>query len=127
MRPLGKDRVGRFIIGALKVGIVFPLFPLALVPTVRRPALAHSAVWRTSDKADHPATQHNLQVVSVLHLSDNECQRQTHASTIPKASDSTLRANTPMRMPVPFVRVNVRHRQEYFRYRHEHGLKVEIR
>ena len=28
---------------------------------------------------------------------------------------------------VPFVRVNVRQRQEYFRYRHEHGLKVVIR
>lgn len=28
---------------------------------------------------------------------------------------------------VPFVRVNVRHRREYFRYRHEHGFKVEIR
>jgi len=28
---------------------------------------------------------------------------------------------------VPFVRVNGRHRQEYFRYRHEHGFAVEIR
>ena len=28
---------------------------------------------------------------------------------------------------VPFVRVNVRRRQEYFRYRHEHGFRVEIR
>jgi len=28
---------------------------------------------------------------------------------------------------VPFVRVNRRHRREYFGYRHEHGLKVEIR
>jgi len=31
------------------------------------------------------------------------------------------------RVYVPFVRVNVRHRQEYFKYRHEHGLKIEIR
>ena len=28
---------------------------------------------------------------------------------------------------VPFVNVNVRRRQEYFKYRHEHGLRVEIR
>lgn len=28
---------------------------------------------------------------------------------------------------VPFATVNVRRRQEYFRYRHEHGFKVEIR
>ncbi len=28
---------------------------------------------------------------------------------------------------VPFVKVNVRERQEYFRYRHEQGLKVEVR
>ncbi len=28
---------------------------------------------------------------------------------------------------VPFVRVNRRHQQEYFTYRHEHGFKVEIR
>jgi hypothetical protein len=28
---------------------------------------------------------------------------------------------------VPFVKVNVRRRQEYFRYRHEHGFQVEIR
>ena len=28
---------------------------------------------------------------------------------------------------VPFVRVNVRRRQEYFRHRHEHGFRVEIR
>jgi hypothetical protein len=28
---------------------------------------------------------------------------------------------------VPFATVNVRHRREYFRYRHEHGFKVEIR
>jgi hypothetical protein len=28
---------------------------------------------------------------------------------------------------VPFVQVNRRHRDEYFRYRHEHGFKVEIR
>jgi hypothetical protein len=31
------------------------------------------------------------------------------------------------RVYVPFVRVDVRHRQEYFRYRHEHGLKIEVR
>jgi hypothetical protein len=28
---------------------------------------------------------------------------------------------------VPFVKVHVRERQEYFRYRHEHGFKVEVR
>jgi hypothetical protein len=28
---------------------------------------------------------------------------------------------------VPFVQVNRRNREEYFRYRHEHGFKVEIR
>ncbi len=28
---------------------------------------------------------------------------------------------------VPFVRVNRRHREEYFRYRHDHGFKIEIR
>jgi hypothetical protein len=28
---------------------------------------------------------------------------------------------------VPFVKVDVRRRQEYFRYRHEHGLTVEVR
>ena len=28
---------------------------------------------------------------------------------------------------VPFVKVKVRERQEYFKYRHEHGFKVEIR
>jgi len=28
---------------------------------------------------------------------------------------------------VPFVSINVRRRQEYFRYRHEHGFKVEVR
>jgi len=28
---------------------------------------------------------------------------------------------------VPFVSVSGRRRQEYFRYRHEHGFKVEIR
>ena len=28
---------------------------------------------------------------------------------------------------VPFVKVKVRERQEYFRYRHEHGVKVEVR
>ena len=28
---------------------------------------------------------------------------------------------------VPFVQVNRRHRDEYFHYRHEHGLKVVIR
>jgi hypothetical protein len=28
---------------------------------------------------------------------------------------------------VPFVKVDVRRRQEYFKYRHEHGFKVEIR
>jgi hypothetical protein len=31
------------------------------------------------------------------------------------------------RVYVPFVRVDVRHRQEYFRYRHEHGFQVEVR
>jgi hypothetical protein len=31
------------------------------------------------------------------------------------------------RVYVPFVRVDVRRRQEYFRYRHEHGFQVEIR
>jgi hypothetical protein len=31
------------------------------------------------------------------------------------------------RQYVPFVRVKVRERQEYFRYRHEHGFKVEVR
>ena len=28
---------------------------------------------------------------------------------------------------VPFVKVRVRERQEYFRYRHEHGFKIEVR
>lgn len=28
---------------------------------------------------------------------------------------------------VPFVRIDVRRRQEYFRYRHEHGFVVEVR
>lgn len=28
---------------------------------------------------------------------------------------------------VPFVKVNRRHREEYFRYRHEHGLQIVIR
>ena len=28
---------------------------------------------------------------------------------------------------VPFVSVGVRHRQEYFKYRHENGFKVEVR
>jgi hypothetical protein len=31
------------------------------------------------------------------------------------------------RVYVPFVSINARHRQEYFRYRHEHGYKVEVR
>jgi hypothetical protein len=31
------------------------------------------------------------------------------------------------RVYVPFVKVDVRHRQEYFRYRHEHGFTVEVR
>jgi hypothetical protein len=31
------------------------------------------------------------------------------------------------RVYVPFVKVKVRQRQEYFKYRHEHGFKVEIR
>ena len=31
------------------------------------------------------------------------------------------------RVYVPFVKVESRRRQEYFRYRHEHGFKVEIR
>lgn len=28
---------------------------------------------------------------------------------------------------IPFVQVNRRHREEYFRYRHEHGFKIEVR
>ena len=28
---------------------------------------------------------------------------------------------------VPFVKVKVRERQDYFKYRHEHGFKVEVR
>ena len=28
---------------------------------------------------------------------------------------------------VPFVRINDRQRHEYYRYRHDHGFKVEIR
>jgi hypothetical protein len=28
---------------------------------------------------------------------------------------------------VPFVHVSIGRRQEYFRYRHEHGFKVEVR
>jgi hypothetical protein len=28
---------------------------------------------------------------------------------------------------VPFIKVRVRERQEYFRYRHEHGLKIVVR
>jgi hypothetical protein len=28
---------------------------------------------------------------------------------------------------VPFVKVDVRRRQEYFKYRHGHGFKIEIR
>jgi hypothetical protein len=31
------------------------------------------------------------------------------------------------RVYVPFVKVDGRRRQEYFRYRHEHGFKVEVR
>ena len=31
------------------------------------------------------------------------------------------------RVYVPFGRVSVRHRREYFRYRHEHEFKVEVR
>jgi hypothetical protein len=31
------------------------------------------------------------------------------------------------RVYVPFVRIRSRQRQEYFRYRHEHGFQVEIR
>jgi hypothetical protein len=31
------------------------------------------------------------------------------------------------RQYVPFVRVRPRERQEYFKYRHEHGFKVEVR
>ena len=31
------------------------------------------------------------------------------------------------RVYVPFVKVKVRQRQEYFRYRHEHGFKIEVR
>jgi hypothetical protein len=28
---------------------------------------------------------------------------------------------------VPFVKVNSRRRHEYFRYRHEHGFRIEVR
>ena len=28
---------------------------------------------------------------------------------------------------VPFVKINVGRRREYFKYRHEHGFKVEVR
>jgi hypothetical protein len=28
---------------------------------------------------------------------------------------------------VPFVKIRVRERQEYFHYRHEHGLKIDLR
>ena len=31
------------------------------------------------------------------------------------------------RVYVPFVKVDVRRRREYFRYRHEHGFQVEVR
>jgi hypothetical protein len=31
------------------------------------------------------------------------------------------------RVYVPFRRVKVRQQREYFRYRHEHGFKIEIR
>jgi len=31
------------------------------------------------------------------------------------------------RVYVPFVKVDVRRRQEYFTYRHEHGFAVEVR
>ena len=31
------------------------------------------------------------------------------------------------RVYVPFVKVKVRERQDYFKYRHEHGFKVEVR
>ena len=31
------------------------------------------------------------------------------------------------RVYVPFVKVKVRQRQEYFKYRHEHGFKIEVR
>jgi hypothetical protein len=31
------------------------------------------------------------------------------------------------RVYVPFVKVKVRQRQDYFKYRHEHGFKVEVR
>ena len=31
------------------------------------------------------------------------------------------------RVYVPFVRVKVRRQREYFKYRHEHGFKIEVR
>jgi len=31
------------------------------------------------------------------------------------------------RVYVPFVKVRVRERQDYFKYRHEHGFRVEVR
>jgi hypothetical protein len=31
------------------------------------------------------------------------------------------------RVYVPFVKIDVRRRNEYFKYRHEHGFKVEVR
>jgi hypothetical protein len=31
------------------------------------------------------------------------------------------------RVYVPFAKVKIRQRQEYFKYRHEHGFKVEVR
>ena len=31
------------------------------------------------------------------------------------------------RVYVPFGKVHANHRQEYFKYRHEHGFKVEVR
>ena len=31
------------------------------------------------------------------------------------------------RVYVPFIRVNVRRRNEYFKYRHEHGFEVVVR
>lgn len=31
------------------------------------------------------------------------------------------------RVYVPFVKVKVHQRREYFRYRHEHGFKIEVR
>jgi hypothetical protein len=31
------------------------------------------------------------------------------------------------RVYIPFVKIKVRERNEYFKYRHEHGFKIEVR